>query len=174
MSIFVIGHQRIILTGVLSIEIIYTVKKASNRSFSDPIQVSVSIRQCWFLIDCVWTMKSRRSFGYGFGQWEEPLLCNAFSHWPRPYPEWSLKLLLLWCILYFFQFWIKLWKHFMFYIFFPLAVSLINEVSWIFVFSIYRQNIKRTKSQNLNVSRLVLQLSLPNTLKPRVKSRMKM
>ena len=39
----------------------------------------------------------------------------------------------------------------------------------------YRQtsNIRRTKSQNLNVSRLVLQLSLPSTLKP-VTSRMKM
>ena len=35
-------------------------------------------------------------------------------------------------------------------------------------------NIRCTKSQNLNVSRLVLQLSLPNPLKPGVKSRMKM
>ena len=40
----------------------------------------------------------------------------------------------------------------------------------------YRQssNISRTKFQNLNVSRLVLQLYLPNPLKPGVKSRMKM
>ena len=40
----------------------------------------------------------------------------------------------------------------------------------------YRQisNIRRTKSQNLNVSRLVLQLSLRSILKPGVKSRMKM
>ena len=40
---------------------------------------------------------------------------------------------------------------------------------------IYRQtfNTRRTKPQNLNVSRLVLQLSLPNLLKPGVKSRMK-
>ena len=35
-------------------------------------------------------------------------------------------------------------------------------------------NISRTKSQNLNESRLVLQLSLPNPLKPVIKSRMKM
>ena len=35
-------------------------------------------------------------------------------------------------------------------------------------------NIRRTKSQNLNESRLVLQLSLPNPLNPGVKSRMKM
>ena len=35
-------------------------------------------------------------------------------------------------------------------------------------------NIGRTKSPNLNVSRLVLQLSLPNPIKPGVKSRMKM
>ena len=35
-------------------------------------------------------------------------------------------------------------------------------------------NIRRNKSQNLNDSRLVLQLPLPNPLKPGVKSRMKM
>ena len=37
-----------------------------------------------------------------------------------------------------------------------------------------KTNINRTKSKKLNDSRLVLQLSLPNPLKPRVKSRMKM
>ena len=35
-------------------------------------------------------------------------------------------------------------------------------------------NTRCTKSPNLNVSRLVLQLSLPNAMKPGVKSRMKM
>ena len=49
---------------------------------------------------------------------------------------------------------------------------------WVFLknFLTYRQfsNIKRTQSPNINVSRLVLQLSLPNPLKPRVKLRMKM
>ena len=42
--------------------------------------------------------------------------------------------------------------------------------------STYREvsNIRRTKSQNLNASRLVLKLSLPNPLKPGVKLRMKM
>ena len=35
-------------------------------------------------------------------------------------------------------------------------------------------NISRTKSPNLNVSRLVVQLSLPNPMKPGVMSRMKM
>ena len=35
-------------------------------------------------------------------------------------------------------------------------------------------NIRGTESQNFNVSRHVLQLSLPNPLKPSVKSRMKM
>ena len=41
---------------------------------------------------------------------------------------------------------------------------------------LYRQisNIRRTNSQTLNVSRLVLQLSLPNPLKSGIKSRMKM
>ena len=40
----------------------------------------------------------------------------------------------------------------------------------------YRQvsNIRRTESQHLKDSRSVLQLSLPNPLKPDVKSRMKM
>ena len=37
-----------------------------------------------------------------------------------------------------------------------------------------RVNIRRTKSQNLNVSRLFSQLALPNPLKPGFKSRMKM
>ena len=43
-------------------------------------------------------------------------------------------------------------------------------------FAIYHQttNIRRTKFQNFNVSRLVLQLLLPNSLKPGIKSRMKM
>ena len=35
-------------------------------------------------------------------------------------------------------------------------------------------NTRRTKSQNLKDSRTVLRLSLPNPLKPDVKSRMKM
>ena len=35
-------------------------------------------------------------------------------------------------------------------------------------------NIRRTKSQNLNVSGLVVQLSSPNPMKPGVQSRMKM
>ena len=35
-------------------------------------------------------------------------------------------------------------------------------------------NIRRTKSQNLKASRLILQMSLPNPLKPGVKLRMKM
>ena len=35
-------------------------------------------------------------------------------------------------------------------------------------------NIRRTKLHNLNVSRLVLKLSVPNQLKPGVKSRIKM
>ena len=40
----------------------------------------------------------------------------------------------------------------------------------------YRQmyNISRTPNQNLNDSRLTLHLPLPNSLKPGVKSRMKM
>ena len=43
-------------------------------------------------------------------------------------------------------------------------------------FDTYRKtsSISRSKPQNLNVSHLVLQLSLPNSLKPNVKLRMKM
>ena len=53
--------------------------------------------------------------------------------------------------------------------------NLWNGVSGDFV-NIYRQfsNKSRTQSQNINVSRLVLQLSLSNPLKPGVKLRMKM
>ena len=42
--------------------------------------------------------------------------------------------------------------------------------------NIYRKisGIRRTKSQNLNVLRFALQLSLPNLIKPGVKSIMKM
>ena len=42
--------------------------------------------------------------------------------------------------------------------------------------AIYRKisNIRHTETPNLNVSRLALQLSLPNLMKPCVKSRMKM
>ena len=49
-------------------------------------------------------------------------------------------------------------------------------LSYVMSFSYYRKvsNIRRTKSQNLNASRLILQLSLPNPLKPGVKLRMKM
>ena len=34
----------------------------------------------------------RHQSGYGLNQWEEALLCNASSHWPSPYPKWSLPL----------------------------------------------------------------------------------
>ena len=46
----------------------------------------------------------------------------------------------------------------------------------LFDISIYRKvsNIRRTKCQNLNDSRLVLQLSVPNPLTPSVKSIMKL
>ena len=52
----------------------------------------------------------------------------------------------------------------------------ILEVGSPVLISLYRKtcNISRTKSQNLNDSRLILHLSLPNPLKPGVKSRMKM
>ena len=52
-----------------------------------------------------------------------------------------------------------------------------HEVTfWNAMFSSYRKisNISRTESSTLTVSRLVLQLSFPNPMKPGVKSRMKM
>ena len=48
----------------------------------------------------------------------------------------------------------------------------VSEIHW--PIHCQTSHTNRTKSQNLNVSRLVLQLSLPNPLKPGVKSRMKM
>ena len=50
-------------------------------------------------------------------------------------------------------------------------------VGWFYhIIQSYRKasNIRRTKSQNLNASRLILQLYLPNPLKPGVKLRIKM
>ena len=51
-----------------------------------------------------------------------------------------------------------------------------QQQPWYWIFKKYRKtsNISRTKSQNLNDSRLILQFSLPHPLKPGVKSRMKM
>ena len=50
-----------------------------------------------------------------------------------------------------------------------------DQVTWRQLISCtVKSNISSTKSQNLNVCRLVLQLSLPNPMKPGVKSRMKM
>ena len=50
---------------------------------------------------------------------------------------------------------------------------LINSIAFV---SEYRpiSNIRRAKSQNLNVSHVILQLSLPKSIEPGVKSRMKM
>ena len=51
-----------------------------------------------------------------------------------------------------------------------------DDATSIFQIRIYRQvsNIRRTKYHHLKGSHTVLQLSLPNPLKPDVKSRMKM
>ena len=51
-----------------------------------------------------------------------------------------------------------------------------REILLWFLMLTYRKiyNIRRTNSPNVNVSRLHLQLSLPNPMKPSVKSRMKM
>ena len=35
-------------------------------------------------------LQSRDHSGHGLSQWEETLLCSAFSDWPSSYPEWSL------------------------------------------------------------------------------------
>ena len=56
------------------------------------------------------------------------------------------------------------------------ATNYVEAVSSESIYDIYRQvsNINRTKSQHLKDYRTVLRLSLPNPLKPDVKSRMKM
>ena len=64
----------------------------------------------------------------------------------------------------------------------PLLESIVGiplDIPTLFLYvyvSNYRKvnSIRRTKSQNVNVSRLVMQLSLPNPLKLDVKSIMKM
>ena len=56
------------------------------------------------------------------------------------------------------------------------AISGVSYNIIIMTKTVYRQfpNIRRTQAQNINVSRLVWQLSLPNPMKPGVKLRMKM
>ena len=47
----------------------------------------------WFSHSCYEVPPHRDHSGCGLGQWEQALLyktSNAFSHWPSPYPEWSL------------------------------------------------------------------------------------
>ena len=57
-----------------------------------------------------------------------------------------------------------------------LSIPVFCSIHITITFQRYRQtsSIKGTKSQNLNVSRLVLHISLPNPLEPGVKWRMKM
>ena len=52
----------------------------------------------------------------------------------------------------------------------------LGAIGWYNLFSAFRKtsSISRTKSQNLNVSRIILKLSSLNPLKPGVKLRMKM
>ena len=54
--------------------------------------------------------------------------------------------------------------------------SLLSSTQIAFCYVKYRKTFskRRTKSQNLNASRLVLQLSSPNPFKAGIKSRMKM
>ena len=59
---------------------------------------------------------------------------------------------------------------------FLIVIYNIQNWEWSITGLTYRKvyNIRRTKSQNFNVSRLIMYLSLPDPLKPGVKSRMKM
>ena len=56
-----------------------------------------------------------------------------------------------------------------------LNTTVLNKTN-LYMFDMYRQvsNISRAKSQHLKDSRTAMRLSLPNPLKPDVKSRMKM
>ena len=57
----------------------------------------------------------------------------------------------------------------------PTAISPSGKMQNTLLQNIYRQtfNIQRTESHNLNISRPVMELPLPNPLKPGVKSKMK-
>ena len=106
---------------------------------------------------------------YGLSQWETTLHCNVVFHWLHPYPEWSLLQTRL--LAYPPSLLVR-----------KVLLCKLFSVIWMWIRYIlevplkYRQtsDIKCTKSQNINVSRPVLQLSFPNPLKPGVKSRMKM
>ena len=87
-------------------------------------------------------------------QWEMLLHCNDISHWLGAYLDWSLNCLPRARI-----------SH-------SSTISLSsNDIKCEYLKT---SNISHTKSQNLNDSCLILQLSLPIPLKPGVKSRMKM
>ena len=91
---------------------------------------------------------SRDHFVYAPSQWETTLQCNVVSHWLGALTKWSLYI----------------------------DISCSQVLSW----QAFSSNsttislIRRTQSPNINVSRLVLQLSLPNPLKLCVQLRMKM
>ena len=54
--------------------------------------------QCTMCTQCNSTLMDtntkliRGHLGYGLSQWEQALLCNTFSHWLSPYPEWSFHI----------------------------------------------------------------------------------
>ena len=89
--------------------------------------------------DTVSPSHSRVQSGYGLSQWEKALHSNAFSHWPSPYPEWSMYRL---------KFWLN-----------DDTIMTHRQTS----------NISCTKSQNVTPSHLVLLLSLHSLLTPGVK-----
>ena len=123
-------------------------------------------------VQCTWHLVSL-SFElftiYGFKYYVCNTFPNIFHHSNHSYHK--IKYFLAFMLL---EFWHRLISVYV-YIYvssFPLRSQALASDWW----CQYRKvsNIRRSEFQNLNDSRPVLQLSLPNLLKPDVKSRMKM
>ena len=96
------------------------------------------------IVSVCWLIFTRDNSGYGLSQWKKTLPCNASSHWLSLYQNDP-------CLV-------------------PPGTIVFSRNSvkmWIYC---KISNISCIKSQNLNNSRLVLQLSLPSLLKPSVKN----
>ena len=79
----------------------------SKRCTQDSVIINIAStrRDCctWFgasrLIESIFHQDNTHRSGwahsaYGLNQWQDAFLCNAFSHWPIPYTEWSLHWIL--------------------------------------------------------------------------------
>ena len=70
---------------------LFSMMAALKLVFTDLLPWTVSLQICMRLrFKAPFSWVSRDHSGYGLCQWEKALHSNASSHWPSPYPEWSL------------------------------------------------------------------------------------